>query len=223
MTSRVNLTSVTFSSAGSDPVQLEGRYHYLDGDGPWPAAVICHPHPLGGGTMHNKVVVAIARELVNRGVLALRFNFRGVEGSGGEHDGGRGEQADVGGALDWLLSQPEVDPRRVSLVGYSFGAWVGLSQAQRDPRLAAAALVGLPAQYCDARQMQPFTRPKLFVTGEFDQIAPPAALRQLVDQLPEPKRLEIVPGADHFWPDRERKVGQRVARFVSGLQPMMLG
>lgn len=167
--------------------------------------------------MHNKVVVAIARELVNHGVLALRFNFRGVEGSAGEHDNGRGEQSDVVGALDWLLSQPGVDPWRVYSIGYSFGAWVALSQAQRDPRLAAAALVGLPAQHCDPGQLQYFTRPKLFVTGEDDHIAPPAALRKLVDQLPEPKTLDIVAGADHLWRGQERELGRLVARFVSGL------
>jgi hypothetical protein len=167
--------------------------------------------------MHNKVVVAIARELVNNGVLALRFNFRGVEGSAGEHDNGIGEQRDVAGALDWLLSQPGVDPWRVSLVGYSFGAWVGLAHAQQDPRLVAVALVGLPAQHCDASQMQHFPRPKLFVTGEADQIAPATALRSLVEQLPEPKVLEIVAGADHLWRDQERKVGQVVARFISSL------
>ena len=217
MDTQARLKPVTFHSAGENPVQLEGRYHYLDGDGPWPAAVVCHPHPLGGGTMHNRVVVSIARELVNSGVLALRFNFRGVEGSAGEHDAGRGEQKDVAGALDWLLSQPGVDPRRVLLVGYSFGAWVGLAHAQQDLRPAALVLVGLPAQYCEAGQLQGFKGPKFLVTGAADQIAPVSALRTLADQLPEPKRLEIVPGGDHLWYDRERQVAQIVARFISEL------
>lgn len=217
MDTQVRLNPVTFSSAGENPVQLEGRYHSLDGDGLWPAAVVCHPHPLGGGTMHNKVVVSIARELVNSGVLALRFNFRGVEGSTGEYDDGRGEQNDVAGALDWLLSQSGVNPRRIMLIGYSFGAWVGLAHAQQEPRLAAVALVGLPAQHCEASQLQDFRGPKFFVTGEDDQIAPASALRVLVDQLPGPRSLEIVPGEDHLWRGREHRVGQMVARFVTGL------
>ena len=232
------LRTVSFPSRDSRPVELEGRFHTVEGQGRWPAAILCHPHPLGGGTMYNKVVSAINRALVSRGVLALRFNFRGAGRSGGSYDQGRGEQADVAGALDWLLDQPQVDPWRVSLVGYSFGAWVGLAHAQTEPRIAAVAAVGLPAWTYDAgfsrrnppprlgegelwqydpQFMHPFARPKLFVTGEADQIAPPAALQKLVDKLPEPKTLEIVTGVDHLWRGHERELGRRVARFVSSL------
>lgn len=211
------LRPVSFPSAGSHPVQLEGRLRSLDGEGPWPAAVICHPHPLGGGTMHNSVVVNIARALAAREVLALRFNFRGVGESEGQHNGGLGERADVAGALSWLMALPEVDPRRVSLVGYSFGAWVGLAHAQTDARIAAVAAVGLVAENCDADSMRSFTRPKLFVTGEYDQLAPPHALRELVDQLPPPKTVHLVSGADHFWQGREQEVAELVADFIVGL------
>jgi alpha/beta superfamily hydrolase len=231
------LKPLTFPSSGSHPVQLEGRLHLLEGEGQWPAAVVCHPHPLGGGSMHNNVVVAIARALISRGVMALTFNFRGVGRSGGQHDDGRGEQADVAGALDWLLAQPEVDPWRVSLVGYSFGAWVGLAHARSDPRAAAVAAVGLAAWHYDAEfyqanahfslgakdwQFEPdflhsFTRPKLFITGAHDPFAPPEALHGLVDRLPPPKILHVVPGADHFLLGHEQEVGELVAEFIAGL------
>jgi len=247
-----SLKSVAFPSRGTPAVLLEGMFHSLEGEGEWPAAVVCHPHPLGGGTMHNAVVSALARALAARGVMALRFNFRGVERSGGEHDNGRGEQADVAGALDWLLAQPGVDPWRVFVVGYSFGAWVGVNHAQSDPRVTAVATVGLVAwhydidffrsqtrpdlrstqclrtvqaaslavveleQY-DAAFLQSFTRPKLFITGENDPLAPPAVLRRLVDRIPEPKRLHVVPGADHSLRGREQEVGKVVAEFLAGL------
>ena len=231
------LKPVTFSSAGSHPVQIEGVLHHVAGAGQWPAAVVCHPHPLGGGTMHNAVVSAVSRALVARGVMALRFNFRGVGQSSGQHDYGRGEQADVAGALDWLLAQPEVDPWRVSVVGYSFGAWVGLVQAQADLRVTAVAAVGLAAWHYDetfarTRQiaelgtdtwpfdpglLQGFTRPKLFVSGEQDSFAPPQALRRFVDRLPEPKTLHVLPGTDHFFLRREREVGDLVAGFLAAL------
>ena len=215
MNGKGQLKPVGFSSAGSHPVHLEGILHFLEGEGPWPAAVVCHPHPLGGGTMHNSVVTAIARALAARGVITLRFNFRGVGASAGQHDGGRGEQADVAGALDWLVAQPTVDPWRVSLVGYSFGAWVGLAQAGADPRVRAAALVSLVAEHCDAESLHSLACPKLFVTGEHDQLAPPAALRKLVDQLPQPKSLHVVRGTDHFWRGCEQELAELVADFVA--------
>lgn len=206
---------VIFASADSHPVQLEGMLHLVESEGLRPAAVVCHPHPLGGGSMYNKVVVAMARALADQGIMVLRFNFRGVGASEGQHDHGRGELADVAGALDWLLDQPGVDPRRVSLAGYSFGAWVGLMHVQTDPRVAAAVMVGLPAEYCDAGAMGSFDRPKLFVTGEYDGLAPPGALGDLVEQLPAPKTIRVVNGADHFWAGLEPKVGVLVADFVS--------
>lgn len=183
--------------------------------------------------MHNGVVTAVARALATRGFVVLRFNFRGVGRSDGQHDNGRGEQADVAGALDWLLSQPQVDPWRVSLVGYSFGAWVGLMHVQTDPRVMAAAAIGLVAWHYDARLhearhgpeqesrrqfapgfLQSFTRPKLFVTGEHDSLAPLRSLRDLVDRLPSPKTLHVVAGTDHFFHGCEQEVGELVAGFL---------
>jgi alpha/beta superfamily hydrolase len=187
--------------------------------------------------MHNGVVTAIARALVARGILALPFNFRGVGYSGGLHDDGRGEQSDVAGAVDWLLAQPQVDPSHVSLVGYSFGAWVGLCHATSDPRITAVAAIGLAAWHYDAEfykatsnlalgprpwQLDPdfllsYIRPKLFITGEHDPFAPPPHLRNLVDRLPPPKALHVVPDADHFWQGREPELAELVAEFFAAL------
>lgn len=215
MQKMTDLRRITFPAQTSHPLQLEGLLHLVDREDKGPAAVVCHPHPLGGGSMYNAVIVAIARELVARGVMALRFNFRGVGASEGQHDHGRGELADVAGALDWLRVQPGVDPQRVSLAGYSFGAWVALRHAQNDPHLVAAAMVGLPSEYCDAAAMYSFARPKFFVTGEHDQIAPPGPLRDLVELLPPPNRIRVVAGADHFWSGLEQKVGALVGDFLS--------
>jgi alpha/beta superfamily hydrolase len=187
--------------------------------------------------MHNAVVAAIARAMAARGMVALRFNFRGSGGSGGRYDHGRGEQADVAGALDWLLAQPWVDPYRLVLAGYSFGAWVGLAHAQSEPRIRATAAVGLvPWSYeadltrlgagspkkiedwgLDTHLMQLDTRPKLFVSGAYDAFAPPSALRHMVNQLPPPKILRILPGTDHFFQGREQEIGHLVAEFLAGL------
>jgi alpha/beta superfamily hydrolase len=224
---------VTFPSAGARPLRLEGVLHRAEGEGQLPAAVICHPHPLGGGSMHNGVVVAIARSLASSGVIALRFNFRGVGASEGTFDNGVGERDDVAGALDWLLAQSSVGPRQVSVVGYSFGACVGLVCTQFDARVSAYAGVGLSMAFCDSGDLQSLTEdgvdtsspghrslacPKLFVTGEHDHLAPPDQLLMLVEQFPEPKSVQIVPGADHFWWGAEREVAQRVAGFLTGLR-----
>jgi alpha/beta superfamily hydrolase len=187
--------------------------------------------------MHNRIVSTIARSLAARGVTALRFNFRGVERSGGQHDYGRGERADVAGALDWLQAQSGVDLWRLSVVGYSFGAWVGLAHAQDDLRVVGAAAVGLTAWHYDvdfARShtlaelgterwkfdpdfLQTFARPKLFVAGELDDFAPLPVLRRLVDRLPSPKVLHVVRGSDHFMQGHEKEVGDVVAEFVAGV------
>jgi alpha/beta superfamily hydrolase len=187
--------------------------------------------------MDNPVVVALARSLSARGVLALRLNFRGVGRSEGQHDNGRGEKEDIAGALDWLFARPDVDPECVSLVGYSFGAWVGLAYAQDDPRLAAVAAVSLVAWHYDAVfyeknarldlgvepwQFDPdfladYHKPKFFVTGERDRLAPPDALRRLVSRIPPPASFQIVPHADHFWRGIETEPATAVASFVAGL------
>jgi alpha/beta superfamily hydrolase len=180
--------------------------------------------------MHNGVVEAITRALASRGVVALRFNFRGVGGSEGVHDNGLGEQDDVAGAQNWLLAQPDVDPGRVSLVGYSFGSCVALARAYADRTVSAFAAVGLAVDFCDPELMRRLeeadqvpshsgprflTCPKLFITGERDQLAPPGRLRRLVECLPDPKMLQIVPGADHFWWGSEKQVGEVVANFLT--------
>jgi alpha/beta superfamily hydrolase len=216
-------------------VDLEGILHLSDGEGPWPAAVICHPHPLGGGDMHNRVVTAIAYALCAKGVMALRFNFRGVGLSSGDHDNGRGEQADVAGALQWLLAQPMVETSRLYLVGYSFGAWVGLSHAETDPCVAAAAGVAMvpwsdqsdlhhftsqAGRRAQRRRFDPsflrsFTRPKLLIAGERDTYAPVTQVRDLYNRIPKPKELCVLADADHFLRGHEEEVGDRVSSFLA--------
>jgi uncharacterized protein len=228
--------TVTFRSGGSPAAQLEGLYQRPEGRGPWPAVVICHPHPLGGGTMRNTLVAAIAGALVSSNVLALRFNFRGVQGSSGQHDGGQGEQKDVAGAIDWLLARAEVDRRQLFVIGYSFGAWVGAVHAQGDARVAAIGAVSLPAWYydrafraspaalsfgvedwqCDPELLRGFHRPKLFVNGAQDTFAPLEALGRLAKRLPPPTHVRILPTADHFYAGHEDEVSRLVAAFVTG-------
>lgn len=168
------------------------------------ATMICHPHPLGGGTMHNKVVYR-AMKVFNRldwpglGWPVLRFNFRGTGLSDGSHDG-RAEVDDVRVALNWLIEQYG---RPVVVAGFSFGAAMGLEACCGDSRVRGFAALGLPAQAEGRDYKYPYLAdcrmPKVFVSGQQDEYASPEQLRAILAFTPEPKRLMLVPRADHFF------------------------
>ncbi len=160
-------------------------------------ALACHPHPLYGGTLHNKVVHHTARALQELGLAVLRFNFRGAGASQGDHDQGRGEAHDVRAALAWLAEQ--TPGAQVVLAGFSFGAWVGLRVGCEDDRVKALVGVGLPANNSDFSYLAACPKPKLFVQGSRDQYGSREALEALLARAPDPKKLVWVAGADHFF------------------------
>ena len=157
------------------------------------AAVVCHPHPLYGGTMHNKVVFHAAKAFGELGWPVLRFNFRGAGESTGEYGGGLAEQEDVRAALDFL------DRDRVVMAGFSFGSRVGLTVGAADDRVAALCGMGLPVSDGDLDAIRVSAKPKLFVQGSLDEHGPPAAMEPWFRAAAEPKRLVWVDGADHFF------------------------
>jgi alpha/beta superfamily hydrolase len=185
------------------------------------AAVVCHPHPLFGGTLHNKVVFHTMKALNSFGFPVLRFNFRGAGLSQGEHDQGRGEVDDVRSALDWLDAEFHLP---LVLAGFSFGAAVGLRAAYADVRVQALIGVGLPVGPVaeDTEEPRTYTfdflrdcaKPKLFVSGGRDQFGPRAKLEALVGSLPEPKRLVVIEGADHFFEGRLRDLREAIEDWV---------
>jgi alpha/beta superfamily hydrolase len=205
---------VALPATGDGPL-LEGVLHLPDGAGPSPATVVCHPHPLMGGRMDNTVVVAVCSALIAQGWVALRFNFRGAGRSGGSFDEGRGEMDDVAGAVDFLCAQAEVDPGRLAVVGYSFGAEVGLRHAARDPRISWLVGIALVREHYADPFLDADPRLKLFIGGEHDPWAPPGALRECVARLSPPKTLHIIPHTDHFFGGREAKVAGLIADFLS--------
>jgi alpha/beta superfamily hydrolase len=161
------------------------------------AAVVCHPHPLFGGTMHNKVVFRAAKTLHGRGMPVLRFNFRGAGLSEGEHDKGRGEGDDVRAAIDFL--EKEFPGRPLLLAGFSFGAWVGLQAGCADARVAALVGLGIPVNDSDFSYLRECVKPKLFVQGDRDQFGSAARVEAVFAELPGPKKLVFVGDADHFF------------------------
>jgi alpha/beta superfamily hydrolase len=185
------------------------------------AAVVCHPHPLFGGTLHNKVVFHTMKALNSFGFPVLRFNFRGAGLSHGEHDHGIGEVEDVRTALDWLDAEFHLP---LVFAGFSFGAAVGLRAACPDMRVKAAIAAGIPAipVAADTEAPRVYTldfltgcaKPKLFVSGARDQFGPRAKLEALVASVPEPKKLVVIEGADHFFEGRLRELRETIESWV---------
>lgn len=181
------------------------------------AAVVCHPHPLYGGTLHNKVVYQVAKMLHRLGLPVLRFNFRGAGMSEGKHDGGRGERDDVRAAIDFLAETFSGAP--ILLAGFSFGASVGLRVGCGDERVAELVGLGLPADNFDLSFLKTCGKPKLFVQGGLDQFGSQENVRQLIETLPDPKRLVVVESADHFFAGKLDQVNGAVREWMVGRHP----
>jgi uncharacterized protein len=180
-------------------------------------ALVCHPHPLFGGTMHNKVVYQAAKALHGYGAPVLRFNFRDAGLSAGAHDRGRGEQDDVRAAIDYLAS--EFPGRSILLAGFSFGSWVGLRVGCPDARITGLIGLGIPVNDSDFSYLRECRKTKLFVQGAQDQYGSLGRVEALFNELPEPKRLEIVPGADHFFAGQLAQVSDAIRRWLAERYP----
>jgi alpha/beta superfamily hydrolase len=180
------------------------------------AALVCHPHPLFGGTLHNKVVFHTMKALNSFGFPVLRFNFRGTGLSQGEHHHGVGEQDDVRAALEWLDREFHLP---MIFAGFSFGAAVGLGPACGDARVQSAIGVGIPVAAIDNRHydfsfLAKCHKPKLFVSGARDQFGPRPALESLVNSIPEPRKLVIIEGADHFFEGRLKELRDSIENWT---------
>ena len=197
-------------------IELEGELMLPDErEGPVAAIVVCHPHPLYGGDMHNEVVQTLCRAALARGIAALRFNFRGTGRSGGDHGGGYEEREDVFAALDLLRGRHSaVDPARLGLAGYSFGAAVALNAAPAAGVRALCA-VSPPPQLLDFTAQWGVEMPVLLIAGDQDPIAPAARVQQLPLAIGPQARAEIVIGADHFWWDHMTQLADLAGDFFA--------
>lgn len=175
-----------------------GRLEALLQDAPEPTAraIVCHPHPLHGGTLHNHVTHRLSKALVQGNVSALRFNFRGVGRSTGTFDDGKGEVDDAEWALDFVSRQDPKLPLWTS--GFSFGARVALALAARDPRVRRVLAVGLPVGHFDMAFLARVTQPVALVHGEEDEFASPEEVQRAADLLPGQHRLFVVAKCDHL-------------------------
>ena len=173
------------------------------------SAVFAHPHPLFGGTLHNKVVFRAAKALTAAGYDTLRFNFRGVGASAGRHDYGAGEVGDFRAALDEAERRGGLP---IVAGGFSFGSAVALDGVRGDGRIAAFLGAGLPIASHPGRAWTLPPIPSLFVVGEHDEFGPPARLREA---LGEGARIVVVPGADHFFAGHLEELERAIAEFLA--------
>jgi uncharacterized protein len=204
----------------SDGLTLEAELRMPDGT-PRASAVICHPHPLGGGSKDHPILWAIRNDLARRGFAVISFNFRGVMGSEGSFGGGEKEIEDVRAAIDTIRERVE-GPTLVA--AWSFGAMVALKEAVLDDRVSALALVGVPVgavvdvprpDLPSPDALATLDRPVLFCVGEADQYAPLPELKRFVKLVPGAE-LVVFPDTDHFFWRRERELAERIGAFADG-------
>ncbi|MCL5670212.1 MAG: alpha/beta hydrolase [Acidobacteria bacterium] len=178
-------------------------------------AVVCHPHPLYGGTMHNKVVFRAAKAAIHQGIPTLRFNFRGVGHSGGKYADGIGEREDARAALHYLTERFPQTP--VSMMGFSFGSVVALAVGSSDPRVNSLVGIGLPVNSADFKFLQEVRKPKLLVQGAQDEFGSRDRVEKLFASLKEPKRLRFVDEVGHFLTGKLHDLQMAVEEFLQDI------
>lgn len=226
MTLRKRLAEATAQATEIMPNEIQSLF--LDGpagrlealvnagapDAPY-AALVCHPHPLHGGTMHNKVVYHAAKTLNGFEMPVLRFNFRGAGLSEGVHDQGRGERDDIRAALDWLDKRYALP---IIFAGFSFGAATGLKTCCPDPRVVGLISLGTPLSVEERLYTYSYLsqcrKPKLMVSGDHDVFGPVANLQEVLKLASEPKELVLVEGADHFFEGKLPVMRQAISDWL---------
>ncbi len=169
------------------------------------AVVLAHPHPQYGGTMHTKAVYQAAKALARIGCAVLRFNFRGVGGSAGAFDNGRGEREDVRAAFDFM--QERYAGHALWAGGMSFGSWIALDAAARDPRISALIGIAMPVTRYDFDAVRDSATSKFLVHGERDEICALKDVRTFYARAADPKELIVIDGADHVFDGKTSEVG----------------
>ena len=206
-------SAVSFKVKG---LEFEGVVAQPDGDAvALPGVVICHPHPLFGGNMDNNVVLSVSFALAEEGFVTLRFNFRGVGNSEGQHTKGELEQQEVVGALELLKAWPRVNGRRLGLAGYSFGSSVVLGNPPLHKKAKAFALISPPLRALEGTELKKSKQPILVVAGDQDKLVQSDQFSTVLDSFTSPPSCHITPGADHYWFGYEEQLAPRVAEFFS--------
>jgi uncharacterized protein len=211
--------SITFPSKGQPAYMLEGIVHEPQQTESAPVVVLCHPQP-ASSDMQDPLTVGLARSLANAGMITLRFNFRGVGKSQGQQTDGRLEPLDLSGAIDAILTHPKANTSKVCVIGHGFGAYATLLYAPFDQRIRTIVAISLPLFRTTSGFPRPFERPKLFVTGEFDEICPLYKLEPFVEQQKGPKGIKVIIGARHLMRGYEEAAISAIMKYVNAWATM---
>jgi alpha/beta superfamily hydrolase len=198
--------------------RLEGRYLPAARGERAPIALLLHPHPQHGGTMHNKVVYTLNQSFTRLGFSTLRFNFRGVGRSQGSFARGEGELTDAASALDWLQAY-NANASGCWIAGFSFGAWIGMQLLMRRPEIDGFISISPPANIYDFGFLAPCPSSGLIVHGDKDEVVPEEASRRLAEKLSKQRDIKIdyrvIKGANHFFTDRLEKLQTLVEDYLT--------
>jgi uncharacterized protein len=200
-----------FISSGG--IQLEGLLSVQEALSNRGGVIFCHPHPLYGGDMENPVIAAAVDAAAEEGFSTLRFNFRGVDRSGGSYGEGIGEREDVESVIELICSKLGPPDPSIILLGYSFGAWVGFPVAILDGRIRGLIGIAPPLKMYDFGFLAESTKEKLFIAGDQDLYCPAQLLEEWYQDLKEPKSLTLIPGADHFFFSHLRSLAKPLREF----------
>lgn len=213
--------AITFQSAGQPSFLLEGVLHRTHTERPalLPIVILCHPQP-PSSDMNDRLTVALSQSLVEAGMIALRFNFRGVGNSQGQQTDGRMEPLDLAGAVNYALAQPGVNPAKICVIGHGFGANIAMIYAPYDPRIRTLVAVSLLLYRATRDISKAFESPKLFVTGEFDEICPLFKLEPFVGQQIGRKGIKVITGARHLMHGYEDTTVQVVLKYIKAWAEM---
>ena len=199
----------------SGALTLEGVLGIPDGREPFPAVIICHPHPLHGGSMDNNVVNSLCDALYEKSTISLKFNFRGVGRSQGEYSNGIGEQEDVSNAISFLSTLSEVDSGRIGLAGYSAGAAFALPVGCKDARIKVIAAISPPLSMFDFEFLKSCIKPQILISGSEDNFTQIDRFIGFCQDLPAPREHDCIEGADHFWWGYESVLAQKTTDFFT--------
>ena len=207
-------SAVSFNTKG---LNFEGIVATPDDVGsPVAGIVICHPHPLFGGNMDNNVVIALSFSLVEQGFATIRFNFRGVGNSEGEHSKGEQEHHEVLAAFELMKAWKGVDGRKLGLAGYSFGTSVILGSKEVQKKAKSIALVSPNIRALSDTPLKKAKTPTLIITGSRDKLVEAENLQENLDAFANAPQFEVINGADHFWGGMERQLVGPVSEFFAG-------